>query len=208
MAGWSPFAPRNWRDFFATYAERKATKDFPQQKPNSLCGSGVVCRTKCNTVTQKRVSTLLWILVRIVLPWAVAMDMLIRRWGKENVVYAIFVPLFVVFHLYFSSGDRPDVPASLQPRGFRPLVAFWHFLDGLALLGLLFFEFATAMAAELRGWNGGWWLTFLIVTTIYVFPYATLTVVARCLLWKANRLVDEVVAELKLTRQSHAQQSQ
>ena len=48
------------------------------------------------------------------------------------------------------------------------------------------------MAAELRGGNGDWWQTFLIVMAIYLFPYAALTVLARYLLWKANRLVDKV----------------
>ena len=34
LVGSSPFAPRKQRSFLATFAERKATKDFPKQKLN------------------------------------------------------------------------------------------------------------------------------------------------------------------------------
>jgi predicted Co/Zn/Cd cation transporter (cation efflux family) len=146
-------------------------------------------------MTSRRISTLSWFLIRIVLPWASAMDMLTRGWGKEHVVYALMVSFLVVFHLYVSSGDRPSVPRALQPRGFRALVGFWHLLDGLALLTLFFFEFVTAMVAEMDG--GDWWLTFAIITAIYLFPYATLTVLARYLLSRANRLIDRAVADLE-----------
>jgi hypothetical protein len=154
-------------------------------------------------MTRERASTLLWILIRLVLPWAAAMDMLIRRWGKENVAEAICVPFVIVFHLYLSSSDRPWIPSSLQPKGFRMLVGGWHLLDGLSLLALFYFEFTTAMVAEQGGAN--WWSTFLVVAAIYLFPYATLTVLARYLLWKANRLVDRVVADLDMARQNQIQ---
>jgi hypothetical protein len=35
LAGLSPFAPRKQREPAATFAERKATEDFPQQKLNT-----------------------------------------------------------------------------------------------------------------------------------------------------------------------------
>ncbi len=133
------------------------------------------------------------------------MDMLIRGWGKEHVVYALMVSFLIVLHLYFSGGDRPNVPRSLQPKGFRTLLASWHVLDGLALLALFYFEFTTAIVAEQGG--GNWWLTFAIVMAVFLFPYATLTLLARYLLWWANRLVDKVVVRLELDRQGQDQGS-
>jgi hypothetical protein len=50
------------------------------------------------------------------------------------------------------------------------------------------------------------WLTFLAVMAVYLL-YAIPTVAARCLLWKAIRLADEVVADLERNRQCYAQES-
>jgi hypothetical protein len=42
LAGLSPFAPRKWRSVYAAFAERKATKGFPQQKQLSLRSAALI----------------------------------------------------------------------------------------------------------------------------------------------------------------------
>jgi hypothetical protein len=132
--------------------------------------------------------SLYWIVLRVILPLATAFDMMTRRWQRENIYYALVVPVFIlVAHLSYTSRAWPVAAKASRPRGWWMLYIVWSVLEAVALVSLFIFEIGTAMIAEGKGLP--WGQSFLLVLLLYVFPYLTLTLAARGVLWKARRLL-------------------
>lgn len=92
-----------------------------------------------------------WILMRLVLPLVSAALVLQTRWGEDNVVLVIGLPIFfLLLGLAISSVDRPSHAVLEKSRAFTSLTTNWHIQDVLSLVCLMIFEGAVAGMAEMR----------------------------------------------------------
>jgi hypothetical protein len=100
-------------------------------------------------VASTRLAMMYWVLTRLVLPLLAAGCMLYGRWGKDNVVYILTLPIFfLLLRMFMSSQEWPNCSPLDEFRPFRRAIIWWHTLEVLALVLLMAFEIGIAAAAS------------------------------------------------------------
>ena len=127
-----------------------------------------------------------WLADRIVMPILAAAWMLATRWGKDNLAYALVVPmLFLVWRMFMHWQGRPPHPGTAGHKRQINAIRNWHALDAFSLLMLMFFEGAVALMAEgetvsAAAWSG--------VFAFLFAPYVLVSFCSRIFLVRAKRL--------------------
>jgi hypothetical protein len=92
-----------------------------------------------------------WHLGTIVIPLLAGLWLLIDRWGKQNTLHVLLLPLlFAVWRLLAMSRDMPRCRELDSYQPFKDAVGSWELLESFGLLSLTFFEASLGVIAEGR----------------------------------------------------------
>jgi len=126
-----------------------------------------------------------WFVETVAIPLLAALWLLIDRWGKQNTLYILILPLlFAAWRLLARSRDRPRCRELGGYQPFKDAVGSWELLDAFGLAFLALFEASSGLIAESQELEH-----VPYVFLISFVPYLALSWWARRSLLYANELI-------------------